>query len=85
MLLDTVDDRLALLHDTHVDDLVVVAAKHYANDVLSNVVHVTLHCRQHDGSVVLDFGASVLTALKQLLFGLHERSQVRNSSLHDSR
>ena len=40
-------------HDAEVDDFVVVAAQHHADDVLADVVHVALHRRHQD----LAFGA----------------------------
>jgi len=39
-------------HDAEVDDPVVVAAQNDANDVLPDVVDVTLHRRQNDRSGV---------------------------------
>ena len=44
-------DRLAGNHHAKVDDLVVVTAKHNANDVLADVVHVALHGRDDEGAL----------------------------------
>lgn len=82
MKIDHVNDSLATLHDAHVDHFVVVAAEHDSNDVLSDVVHVTLHCGQHNSAVV--FRPAVNSIISQEFFCLHEGSKVAYSSLHDS-
>ncbi len=38
-------------HDAEVDDLVIVALEHDADDVLADVVHVALHGRHQDLAV----------------------------------
>ena len=43
-----VEDRVGRHHHAEVDDLVVVAAEHDADDVLADVVHVALDGREHD-------------------------------------
>ena len=42
------EDFLARDHDAEVDDLVVVAGEHDADDVLADVVHVALHGGEED-------------------------------------
>ena len=49
VLLDRgVEDPVGRNHDAEIDDLVVVAAEDDADDVLADVVHVTLDGGQHD-------------------------------------
>ena len=49
VLLDRrVEDLVGRNHHAEVDDLVVVAAEHDADDVLADVVHVTLDGGEHD-------------------------------------
>ena len=38
-------------HDAEIDDLVIVALEHDADDVLADVVHVALDGRHHDLAV----------------------------------
>ena len=63
-------------HDAEVDDLVVVAPEHDADDVLADVVYVALDCGHDD---LAGRGAS-RAGLALLL--LHVRKQVRDSLLH---
>ena len=68
---------LARNHHAKVDDLVVVTAQNNANDVLSDVVNVTLNCRQQNlAAEALAFETGIQ------FFLLHERQQVRNRFLH---
>ena len=71
-------------HDAEIDDLVVVALEHDADDVLADVVHVALHRRHHDLAVgaALDRAAG---GLPRCLFLLHERHQVGDRLLHHAR
>ena len=46
--LGALEDLLARHHDAQVDDLVVVAGEHDADDVLADVVHVALDRGEHD-------------------------------------
>ena len=46
--LRALEDLLARDHDAHVDDFVVVAGEHDADDVLADVVDVALHRREDD-------------------------------------
>ena len=73
-----VEDRVAGHHDAEVDDLVVVAAEHDADDVLADVVHVALDGREHD-LALRSAGAA------GRLLGLHERLEVRDRALHRAR
>ncbi len=69
-----VEDRLRRHHHAEVDDLVVRAAEHDADDVLADVVHVALHGgEQHRAGL----RAGVLAAL-----GLDERGEVGDRLLH---
>ena len=43
-----VEDLLRRHHDAEIDDLVIVALEHDADDVLADVVHVALDRRDHD-------------------------------------
>src|SRR4029434_10238902 len=70
-----VENGLEGNHDAEVDDLVVVAAQHHADDVFADVVHVALHGGDHDGAVVFHRPAAL---------GLDERNQVRHRLLHDA-
>ena len=42
------EDLLRRHHDAEIDDLVIVAGEHDADDVLADVVHVALHRRHQD-------------------------------------
>ena len=64
-------------HHAKVDDLVVVAAQHHADDVFADVVHVAL-----DGGHE-DFTARRRAGLGLLL--LHERLQISDCFFHDAR
>ncbi len=73
------EDLLAGDHDSHVDHLIVVAGQHHADNVLTNIVNVTLDRGQHDLPLRLDHLAG---RNHRRLFGLHERRQVRHRFLH---
>ncbi len=60
-------------HDAHVDDFVVVAGEDDADDVLADVVNVTLDGCEQDLSLRLDLLAS---GYQRSLLGLHERRQI---------
>ena len=45
-------------HDAEIDDLVIVAGEHDADDVLADIVHVALHGRHHDLAVRDALGAA---------------------------
>ena len=88
-----VQDRRGRDHDAEVDDLVVVAAEHDADDVLADVVHVALDRGEHDlalraAAAALGSAAPVPSsqpALCLLLLGLHEGLQVGDGALHRPR
>mmetsp|Transcript_19615 Transcript_19615/g.40968 ORF Transcript_19615/g.40968 Transcript_19615/m.40968 type:complete len:314 (+) Transcript_19615:1027-1968(+) len=87
LLLDGfVQDVVTWHHDAHVDHLVVVATQHHANNVLTDVVHVTLHGGHQHHAVVLGL-VGIFTSGNGLsaTFFLHERSQVCDSLLHHAR
>jgi hypothetical protein len=69
-------NAIARHHDAKVDDLVAIAAEHDTDDVLANVVHVTLHGGHHN--LALGPGARS----RRCLFGLHEWLQPGHRSLH---
>src|SRR5207248_9765927 len=71
------EDLLARHHDAEVDDLEVVTLKHYADDVLADVVDVALH-RGHDD-------APVGAARSAVLALLDEGHEVRHRALHHAR
>ncbi len=66
-------------HHAQVDDLVVVAGEHDADDVLADVVHVALDRGEHDFSLRLDHLAG---RGHRRLLRLHERRQVGHGLLH---
>uniref|UniRef100_A0A0N4ZXP4 EF-hand domain-containing protein n=1 Tax=Parastrongyloides trichosuri TaxID=131310 RepID=A0A0N4ZXP4_PARTI len=72
-----VKDAIGRDHDAQVDDLVVVALKHHADDVLADIVHVALDRGHQD----LACGLPLLTCL----FGFHEGLQVGDGLLHHPR
>jgi uncharacterized protein (DUF1778 family) len=43
------------LHHPHINDFVIVAAKHNANNVLADVMNIALYSRQDNNTVVLYF------------------------------
>mmetsp|Transcript_7282 Transcript_7282/g.22028 ORF Transcript_7282/g.22028 Transcript_7282/m.22028 type:complete len:1134 (+) Transcript_7282:306-3707(+) len=81
-----VQDALARAHDAKVDDLPVVAPEHHGDDVLADVVHVTLHRGDDEGAhtVVIARGDTVALRDKALLF-LHKGDQMRDGLLHHAR
>ena len=72
------DDVGAGRHHPEIDDPVVVAGEHDADDVLADVVDVALDGRHHDRAL-----GSVLAA--RVALGLDERHEVRNGLLHHAR
>ena len=72
-------------HDAEVDDLVVVAGEHDADDVLADVVDIALDGRHQDlaGGLALAI-VDAVGGVRQLL-GLHMRQQPGNRLLHDAR
>mmetsp|Transcript_72767 Transcript_72767/g.206503 ORF Transcript_72767/g.206503 Transcript_72767/m.206503 type:complete len:333 (+) Transcript_72767:1404-2402(+) len=77
-------DLLAGHHDAHVNHLVVVAAKHYTNDVLPNVVNIALDGgHQHDAVPLRLVGILPTRKGSRALLLFHERGQVCDGLLHD--
>ena len=70
-----VEDPVGRDHDAEIDHVVAVAAEDDADDVLADVVDVTLHRRHHD--------SGRRRALR--LLRLHVRLEVRDSALHGAR
>ncbi len=70
------EDLIARYHDAEVDHLVVVAAEHHTDDVLADVVHVTLDGRHQD---------LALRPGSRRLLALHVGQQARNGFLHHAR
>ena len=66
-------------HHAEIDDLVIVAGEHDADDVLADVVHVALDGREHDRA-----GGLALVAARGL-FRLHVGQQHRHRLLHHAR
>ena len=64
-------------HHAEVDDLVIVAGEHDADDVLADVVHVALDGGHQDLA-----GAVAALAAARRLFGLHVGQQPRHRLLH---
>ena len=76
------EDLLAGHHHAHVDDLVVVAGQHHADDVLADVVHVAFDRGEHDLALRAHRFAGRL-ALR--LLRLHVRHQVGHGLFHHAR
>ena len=72
-----VEDLLRRNHDAEIDDLVIVALEHDADDVLADVVHVALDRRHHDPPRWLALGEA-----KLLLLLLHEGHEIGDRLLH---
>ena len=68
-------DALGGAHHAEVADFIIVAAHHYADDVLANVVHVAFHRGQHH--------PTRCCGLRIVCFDM--RLQERNGFLHGSR
>ncbi len=68
-------------HHAEIDDLVIVALEHDADDVLADVVHVALHGRDNDLAMAQLSGRRPLRGL--LL--LHERHEIGNRLFHHAR
>ena len=66
-------------HHTEIDDLVIVAGEHDADDVLADVVNVALDRREHDRAR----GLALVAAGGFLCF--HVRQQNRHRLLHHAR
>lgn len=64
-------------HHAEIDDLVIVAGKNDADDVLADIVHITLHGRHKHLA-----GGLVLLAAIQALFLFHVRKQHGDGLLH---
>ena len=73
-----VQDRGRGHHHAEVDDLVVVAAEHHADDVLADVVHVALDGGEHHLAVA----AGPRGGRRGGLLGVHERLEVGDGALH---
>src|SRR5262249_15362200 len=71
------ENLLAWHHHAQIDDLEVITLQYHADDVLADVVHVTLDGRDHDAAV----GALRAAVLARL----DERHQVGDGALHDAR
>ena len=80
--LGALEDLLARDHDAQVDDLVVVAGEHDADDVLADVVHVALDGGEHDLALRLD---DLAGGGHRRLLRLHERREVGDGLLHHAR
>ena len=80
--LRALEDLLAGDHDAQVDDLVVVAGEHHADDVLADVVHVALDRGEQDLALRLD---DLAGRDHRGLLGFHERRQVGDGFLHHAR
>mmetsp|Transcript_11436 Transcript_11436/g.13556 ORF Transcript_11436/g.13556 Transcript_11436/m.13556 type:complete len:308 (-) Transcript_11436:295-1218(-) len=83
VLLGSVQNVVAVAHDTDVDNLEVVAPQHNTDNVLTDVVDITLHsCHENNTSTLLLI--RILTSFKgfHALLLLHEGDEVGNSLLH---
>ena len=68
-------DFVARHHHAEVDNLVVIALQHHADDILADVVHVAFYRRQHDFAV----------AAARLFAGLNIGFKVSHRLLHHAR
>ena len=69
-------DGFARHHHAKVNDFIAITLKHHADDVLSDVVDIAFHGRQHDFSVGRpDFSGG-------FLLGFHERNEVGHGLFH---
>mmetsp|Transcript_96377 Transcript_96377/g.297191 ORF Transcript_96377/g.297191 Transcript_96377/m.297191 type:complete len:805 (+) Transcript_96377:124-2538(+) len=85
LLFSLFKDLVTRDHHTHVNDLEVVAAKHHADNVLANVVHIALDSGHEHDSVPLGLvGIFTLFDRRLALLFLHEGREVRHSLLHDT-
>ena len=66
-------------HHAEIDDLVIVAGEHDADDVLADVVHVALDGREHDRAC----GLALVAA--RGLFRFHVGQEDRDRLLHHAR
>ena len=66
-------------HDAKVDHFIVVALKHNAHDIFSDVVNVALYRRHEDRR-----GGFFLGSARAPLFFFHERHQIGDRLLHDA-
>ena len=73
------DDLGGRHHHAEIDDLVIVAGEHDADDVLADVVDVALHRRHEDLAGIRPHAAG------PVLFGLHEGHQIGDRLFHDAR
>src|ERR1019366_1626677 len=77
----TFENFLAGNHYPHVDDLVVIASEDDSDNVLADVVNITLDRREHYLSLRFDYLASRLHCS---LLSLHEGCQMCHRLLHDA-
>ena len=73
------EDLFAGHHHAHVDDFVVIAGKHDADNILANVVHVAFDRREYDFPLCLDHFPR---RSPSFLLGFHVGSEVRHGLLH---
>ena len=66
-------------HHAEVDDLVVIAAQHHADDVLANVMNITLHRGHEDFSLSTN---GLAGRERRRLLGFHEGKKIRHRLLH---
>ena len=78
LALGGVEDVFHRHHHTEVDDFEIIALEHHADDVLANVVHVTLDGGQHDLSQRAGVAGSLLAFLD-------EGDEMGHCTLHDAR
>ncbi|CCJ86418.1 hypothetical protein BN133_2795 [Cronobacter dublinensis 582] len=69
------EDFIGWHHHAEIDNLVVVALEHHADDIFADVMHVAFYGREHDFAV----------ALADLFARLNIGLQVRDRLLHDAR
>ena len=68
-------------HHAEIDDVVVGAPEHHADDVLADVVDVALHGGEHDRAIGA-VGDRAAGGDRRLALGLEERCEIGDRLLH---
>mmetsp|Transcript_8675 Transcript_8675/g.31979 ORF Transcript_8675/g.31979 Transcript_8675/m.31979 type:complete len:223 (-) Transcript_8675:2499-3167(-) len=86
MLNTGLDDIFTGLHDAAIDDLEVVASQDNRNNILSDIVYISLHGRDYENACVgLLFHTRTGSFGSEPLLFFHEGNKVSNSLLHHTR
>ena len=75
LLLCLTHNLLGWHHHTHIDDLIAVAGHHHPDDVLADIVYITLYrCQQHLSSTLAALSLLCLDSGLQDIDGLFHRT-----------